>query len=86
MVLQLNIADAKARLSALVEAALRGEEVILAKAGTPVARIVSLRPSAPPRPHLLAALSYPDVSFEAFAPEPDVLEAVAAPLERGRTS
>ena len=35
MTIHVNIAEAKARLSALVAAALRGEEVILDKAGEP---------------------------------------------------
>ena len=37
-----NIGEAKTRLSELVAASLRGEEVILARAGVPVARIVGL--------------------------------------------
>ena len=36
--------EAKSTLSQLVEQAERGEEIILARAGTPVARIVALRP------------------------------------------
>jgi prevent-host-death family protein len=36
-----NISEAKAELSALVEAVQRGDEVILAKAGKPVAKIVA---------------------------------------------
>jgi prevent-host-death family protein len=40
MTIQLNIADAKARLSELIDRAERGEDVILARAGKPVARIV----------------------------------------------
>ena len=35
-----NIGEAKTRLSELVAAALRGEEVVLAKAGTPQVRLV----------------------------------------------
>ena len=81
MTIQLNIAQAKARLSALVEAALRGEEVVLARAGEPVARIVPLRPQPALRQHLLAQLGYPDVPLEAFAPEPDILEAMSAPID-----
>ena len=34
-----NISEAKAELSALVEAVTRGDEVIIAKAGVPVAKI-----------------------------------------------
>jgi len=35
-----NISEAKARLSSLIEKVLGGEEVILGKAGKPVAKIV----------------------------------------------
>jgi prevent-host-death family protein len=38
-----NIHEAKTQLSKLVEAATEGEEVILARAGRPVARIVPIR-------------------------------------------
>ena len=45
-----NISDAKAGLSALVEAVQKGSEVIIAKAGKPVARLVAYRgPSRQPR-------------------------------------
>ena len=81
MGIQMNIAEAKAKLSALVEAALRGEEVVLARAGEPVARIVSMIPAAAQRPHLLARFSYPDVDEAAFAPEPDIAAALATPLD-----
>ncbi len=37
-----NIGEAKNRLSELIAASLRGEEVILSKAGRPVARILAL--------------------------------------------
>lgn len=43
MTIQSNIGEAKTRLSELVAASLRGEEVILAQAGKPVARIVGLQ-------------------------------------------
>ncbi len=38
--IETSITDAKAHLSSLVEAAIRGEDVILDRAGKPVARIV----------------------------------------------
>jgi prevent-host-death family protein len=38
---QVNIHDAKTQLSKLVEQACRGEEVIIARAGTPVARLIA---------------------------------------------
>jgi prevent-host-death family protein len=40
MTIQLNIADAKERPSQLIDLALQGEDVVLARAGKPVARIV----------------------------------------------
>lgn len=42
MGIHVNIGEAKNRLSELVAASLRGEEVILSKAGKPVARITAL--------------------------------------------
>ena len=47
MTIHVNIGEAKTRLSELVAAALRGEEVVLQKAGVPIATIV-------PRPEALA--------------------------------
>lgn len=47
MTIHVNIGEAKTRLSELVEAALRGEDVVLQKAGVPVANLV-------PRPERLA--------------------------------
>jgi prevent-host-death family protein len=44
---QLNLAEAKAKLSALVDAATRGEGTIIAKSGTPVAMLVPLDHAKP---------------------------------------
>jgi prevent-host-death family protein len=44
-----NISEAKAELSALIEAVQKGNEVIIAKAGKPVARLVPFRGPARPR-------------------------------------
>ena len=44
-----NISEAKAELSALIEAVQGGSEVIIAKAGKPVARLVAYRGPARPR-------------------------------------
>jgi len=43
MASQVNIADAKARLSELLDRALAGEEIIIARAGKPLARLTPLR-------------------------------------------
>ncbi|HEY6816850.1 MAG TPA: type II toxin-antitoxin system prevent-host-death family antitoxin [Croceibacterium sp.] len=42
MTIHVNIGEAKTRLSELVAAVLRGEEVVLQKAGVPKAKIVSI--------------------------------------------
>ncbi len=44
-----NISEAKAQLSALVEKVLAGEEVIIGKAGKPVAKLVRYQRRAEPR-------------------------------------
>ncbi len=81
MTMRMNIAEAKAKLSSLVEAALRGEDVVLARGGEPVARIVPLAPPPARRPHLLAQLGYPDVDEAAFAPEPEIAATLLSPLD-----
>jgi prevent-host-death family protein len=44
-----NISEAKAELSSLIEQVQKGEEVILAKAGKPVAKLVAYSGPAQPR-------------------------------------
>jgi prevent-host-death family protein len=44
-----NIHEAKSQLSKLVERAMAGEEVIIARAGKPVVRLVPIRESDAPR-------------------------------------
>jgi prevent-host-death family protein len=46
---QVNIHEAKTHFSKLIEEVERGEEVIIARAGTPVARIVAYEPDPPKR-------------------------------------
>lgn len=59
-----NVADAKAHLSKLLDAALAGEEVIVARAGKPLVRLVPIE--APDRRELgFLPLDVPD---ELFAP------------------
>ena len=41
-----NISEAKAQLSALIEKVLVGEEVIIGKAGKPVAKLKNINPSS----------------------------------------
>jgi prevent-host-death family protein len=44
-----NLYDAKTRLSQLVERAARGEEIVIAKAGKPLAKLVPLATRNEPR-------------------------------------
>jgi len=43
---QVNLHEAKTHLSRLVDAAAKGTEIVIAKAGKPMARLVPLRPAS----------------------------------------
>jgi len=49
MALQVNIHEAKTHLSRLVERAASGEEIVIAKAGRPMARLVGYDKQKEPR-------------------------------------
>jgi prevent-host-death family protein len=62
-----NISQAKAELSALIEEVLKGNEVILAKAGKPVARLIAYRgPSQPRKPGSMAGEIWIAPDFDAL--------------------
>ncbi|WP_419848192.1 type II toxin-antitoxin system Phd/YefM family antitoxin [Candidatus Poriferisocius sp.] len=63
-----NVHEAKTHLSRLLERAHNGEEIILAKAGKPYARLMPLAPSGPRRCGQLAGLV---VGPEFFEPLPE---------------
>jgi prevent-host-death family protein len=44
-----NVHEAKTHLSRLLDRAAAGEEIVVARAGRPVARLVALSPERPPR-------------------------------------
>jgi len=44
--MEINIHEAKTHLSRLLERVARGEEVIIAKAGKPVAKLIPIKPAA----------------------------------------
>lgn len=70
-----NIHEAKTQLSRLVERVEAGEEIIISRAGKPVARIVPLSPARTPRePGLLKGKIRIGKDFDAPLPE-DVLAA-----------
>lgn len=73
MTIQMNIAEAKGKLSALVEAALNGEEVTLARNGRAKVRLVPITPDPPARRlGVLRDMGWSqDVPPEAFAPDVD---------------
>ena len=67
-----NLYEAKTQLSRLVERAAAGEEIVIAKAGRPLARLVSLAAKrTTPRPlGLLAGQGWVGPDFDAPLPEP----------------
>ena len=67
----LNLYDAKTRLSALVEEAAAGAEIIIAKAGKPRAKLVAVRQTAPRRPGRAKGRVWIAADFD--APLPDVV-------------
>jgi prevent-host-death family protein len=44
---QINIAEAKAKLSALLDRALAGEDIVIARAGKPLVRLVPIQQRQP---------------------------------------
>lgn len=70
-----NIHSAKTQLSKLIEAAERGEEVIIARAGKPVAKLVALQNPKPVRKAggMRGRFEVPDSFFEPL-PQ-DILDA-----------
>ena len=63
-----NVHSARARLSELLERAARGEEIILAKRGKPIARLVPVEDREPRRPGL-AKGRLTDAFFEPLPPD-----------------
>ena len=69
----INLYDAKTHLSQLVDRAAAGEEIIIAKSGHPLARLVPLKPPTPPRvPGLLRGQIRVGADFN--DPLPDEME------------
>jgi prevent-host-death family protein len=68
-----NLYEAKTNLSRLVERASRGEEIVIAKAGRPLARLVPLAKRTAPRPLGLLAGEV-EVSADFDDPLPDAMK------------
>lgn len=80
MAIQINVAEAKARLSALIEAALNGEEVVIARAGKPAVKLAPVNPKPVRRFGILKEYGWtgPSTPYEVFEPEPE--DAIDSPL------
>lgn len=63
MVISMNVAEAKAKLSELLDAATAGDEVVIAKSGRPVARLVPIE-TPPPRKLGFMPLELDDSLFD----------------------
>ena len=62
-----NISEAKAELSALLEAVQQGQEVIIAKAGKPIARLIKYeKPPAPRVPGSMAGQIFIAADFDSL--------------------
>jgi prevent-host-death family protein len=70
---QVNLYEAKTQLSSLVERAAAGEEIVIAKNGKPMARLIPLGPSSRPIPwgDLRGRVSISDAELMAPLPESD---------------
>jgi len=79
-----NLYEAKSALSALVDRAAAGEHIVIAKAGRPLAKLVPLGGSAPPRTPG-AWKGRVRVSDDFDAPLPDDLQALFEGPRDGRS-
>jgi prevent-host-death family protein len=59
-----NLYDAKTQLSRLVDRAVAGEDIVIARAGKPVVRLVPVENAVPRQPGMLKGLSLPDDLFD----------------------
>ena len=70
MATTLNLYEAKTQLSRLIEQAAAGEEIVIAKAGKPVARLVPFEPRREPRkPGLMKGQIWIAEDFDEPLPE-----------------
>lgn len=63
MTVTVNVQEAKTRLSELLARVERGEDVVIARAGRPIAHLAALTP-APKRTFGILELALPDSFFE----------------------
>ena len=83
----INIHEAKTQFSRLVERVSGGEEIIIARAGKPVARLAPLERTAKPRtPGLLKGKIWISKDFDAPLPDDllDLFEGKTAPKPKAK--
>ena len=78
MTKSVNIAEAKAHLSALVDRAAAGEEIVLSRSGRPVARLMPLAERMPRQPGIRRVWQIPDDLFLKSAEEEELRAAEGA--------
>jgi prevent-host-death family protein len=59
-----NLYDAKAQLSRLIDRATAGEDIVIGRAGQPLVRLVPVDAIRPRQPGLLKGLTVPDALFD----------------------
>jgi prevent-host-death family protein len=59
-----NLYDAKAHLSRLIDRATAGEEIVIGRAGKPLVRLVPVEAQQPRKPGMLKGLVVPDALFD----------------------
>ena len=69
-----NVHQAKTHLSSLLNRVIAGEEIVIAKAGTPVARLVPISKAPPRKPGSAKGLIVVPPDFDAPLPD-EVLDA-----------
>jgi prevent-host-death family protein len=64
-----NMYDAKAQLSRLIDRAAAGEDIMIARAGKPIVRLVPVEDALPRKPGLLKGPPIPDAFFDPLPEE-----------------
>lgn len=69
MTIVVNVHEAKSQLSRLIARAEAGEEVVIARAGTPAVRLAPVAQPADRKPGLLRHIPVPDSILDPLTPE-----------------
>jgi prevent-host-death family protein len=68
-----NLYDAKSQLSRLIDRAAAGEDIVIARSGKPIVRLVPVEDALPRQPGLLKGLAVPDALFDPLADDEQAL-------------